>query len=99
MPTRDPYELLGVLREASGDDIRQAYRKLARQHHPDANPDATEAKQRVKEVHNHYEILSNPGKRCQYHERFRTSSRKRRGGSRRSNWASTPLIPSIALSR
>jgi molecular chaperone DnaJ len=99
MPTRDPYELLGVLREASGDDIRQAYRKLARQHHPDANPDAPEAEERFKEIQHAYEVLSNPGKRRQYHERFRTSSRKRRGGSRRSTWASTPLIPSIALSR
>ena len=50
MPIRDPYELLGVSREASGDDVRKAYRRLARQHHPDANPDAPESEERFKEI-------------------------------------------------
>ena len=82
MPTRDPYKLLGVPREASGDDVRKAYRKLARQHHPDANPDAPEAEERFKEIQQAYEILSNPEKKRQYDERFRSSARKSRGGSR-----------------
>jgi curved DNA-binding protein CbpA len=82
MPTRDPYELLGVPRDASGDDIRKAYRRLARQHHPDANPDAPEAEEHFKEIQQAYEILSNPEKKRQYDERLRSSARKRRGGSR-----------------
>ncbi len=84
MPTRDPYELLGVPREASGDDVRKAYRRLARQHHPDANPDAPEAEERFKELQQAYETLSNPEKKRQYDERLRSSARKRRGGSRAS---------------
>ena len=82
MPTRDPYELLGVPRKASGDDVRKAYRRLARQHHPDANPDAPEAEERFKEIQQAYEVLSNPEKRRQHDERFRASARTSRGGSR-----------------
>jgi curved DNA-binding protein CbpA len=81
MPTRDPYELLGVPREASGDDIRKAYRKLARQHHPDANPDAPEAEERFKEIQQAYEVLSNPEKKRQYDEMIRASARKSRSSS------------------
>jgi curved DNA-binding protein CbpA len=82
MSTRDLYELLGVPREASGDDVRKAYRRLARQHHPDANPDTPEAEERFKEIQQAYEILSNPEMKRQYDERLRSSARKRRGGSR-----------------
>lgn len=81
MPTRDPYELLGVPREASGDDIRKAYRKLARQHHPDANPDAPEAEERFKETQQAYEVLSNPEKKRQYDEMIRASARRSRSSS------------------
>ena len=82
MPTRDPYELLGVPRDASGDDVRKAYRRLARQHHPDANPHAPEAEDRFKEIQQAYEVLSNPEKRRQHDEKLRASSRNSRGGSR-----------------
>jgi molecular chaperone DnaJ len=81
MPTRDPYELLGVPRKASGDDVRKAYRRLARQHHPDANPDTPEAEERFKEIQQAYEVLSNPEKKRQYDERLRTSARKSRSSS------------------
>src|ERR687894_435574 len=81
MPTRDPYELLGVPREASGDDIRKAYRKLARQHHPDANPNVPEAEERFKEIQQAYEVLSNPEKKRQYDERLRASARTGRSSS------------------
>ncbi len=66
MPTQvDLYELLGVARDASADDIRRAYRKLARQYHPDVNPDP-DAAERFKEINLANEVLSDPDKRRQY---------------------------------
>jgi molecular chaperone DnaJ len=62
---RDLYDVLGVARDASQDDIRRAYRKLAREHHPDVSPDP-EAEVRFKEVAGAYEILSDPQKRQRY---------------------------------
>jgi curved DNA-binding protein CbpA len=82
MPTGDPYQLLGVSREASGDDVRKAYRRLAREHHPDANADDPEAEERFKEIQQAYEVLSNPDKRRTYDERLRTSSSRSSGGVR-----------------
>jgi molecular chaperone DnaJ len=64
--TRDYYDVLGVGRQASPDEIKRAYRKLAMQHHPDRNPGSAEAEARFKELSEAYEILSDPGKRSQY---------------------------------
>jgi molecular chaperone DnaJ len=64
-PARDLYEVLGVERDASSEDIRRAYRKLAREHHPDVNEDAR-AEERFKEIAGAYEILSDPEKRQRY---------------------------------
>jgi molecular chaperone DnaJ len=64
-PARDLYEVLGVPREATEDDIRKAYRRLAREHHPDVNA-SPEAEERFKEVAGAYEILSDPEKRARY---------------------------------
>ena len=61
----DLYEILGVGRDASQDEIRSAYRALARQHHPDVNADPA-SEQRFKEVSGAYEILSDPEKRQRY---------------------------------
>jgi len=61
----DPYELLGVPRDADDATIKKAYRKLARQYHPDVNPDA-EAQDKFKEISHAYEILSDPQKRAVY---------------------------------
>ncbi|XBB69688.1 molecular chaperone DnaJ [Nocardioides sp. WV_118_6] len=63
--SQDPYELLGVDREADADTIKKAYRKLARQLHPDVNPDP-ESQERFKQVTAAYEVLSDPQKRAAY---------------------------------
>ena len=66
---RDFYEILGVAREADGDTIKKAYRKMAMQFHPDKNPDNKEAEETFKECARAYEVLSDPNKRERY-DRF-----------------------------
>jgi molecular chaperone DnaJ len=61
----DLYETLGVDRDASFDDIKKAYRKLARSYHPDVNPDP-EMAEKFKEITAAYEVLSDPDKRQNY---------------------------------
>ncbi len=63
--SQDLYEILGVSRDADGDAIKKAYRKLARQLHPDVNPDP-ETQEKFKEVTRAYEVLSDPEKRQMY---------------------------------
>lgn len=63
---RNPYEILGVDRSATQDEIKSAFRKLAGQHHPDKNPGDDGAQQRFKELNAAYQILSDPQKRAAY---------------------------------
>ncbi|MBR4400424.1 MAG: molecular chaperone DnaJ [Synergistes sp.] len=63
---KDYYEILGVGREASADEIKKAYRTLTRKYHPDANPGDKEAEAKYKEINEAHEVLSDPQKRAQY---------------------------------
>ena len=63
---RDLYEVLGVSRGATDDEIKKAYRKLARKHHPDTNPDDPKAEERFKEISAAHDTLSDPDKRKAY---------------------------------
>lgn len=68
MSKRDYYEILGVSRTASDDEIKKAYRKLAIKYHPDKNPDDKSAEEKFKEAAEAYEVLSNPEKRQRYNQ-------------------------------
>jgi molecular chaperone DnaJ len=65
---KDYYKVLGVPKDASADDVKKAYRKLARQLHPDRNRNDTASETRFKEVSEAYSVLSDPGKRREYDE-------------------------------
>ncbi len=69
MAKRDYYDILGIGKSASADEIKKAYRKVAIQYHPDKNPGNKEAEEKFKEAAEAYEVLSNPDKRAQY-DRF-----------------------------
>src|ERR1700679_2209477 len=64
--SQDYYELLGVSRTASADDIKKSFRKLAMQHHPDRNPGDQESERKFKEVNHAYDVLKDPEKRAAY---------------------------------
>ena len=66
MAKRDYYEVLGVNRDASDDDIKKSYRRLAMKHHPDRNPDNPKAEELFKEAKEAYEVLSDGNKRAAY---------------------------------
>ncbi len=66
MDYKDYYKILGVDRKASEDEIRKAYRKLAKQHHPDYNPNNKQAEDKFKEINEAYEVLGDSKKRSAY---------------------------------
>lgn len=79
---RDPYEVLGVARSADQDAIKQAYRKLAKQLHPDLNPGNTAVETRFKEVSAAYDLLSDPKKKERYDRGEIDATGAERAGSR-----------------
>ena len=66
MSKRDYYEILGVTKSSSADEIKKAYRKVAMQFHPDRNPGDKPAEEKFKEAAEAYEVLSDQEKRAQY---------------------------------
>jgi curved DNA-binding protein len=66
MEYRDYYQILGVSRDADEKEIKRAFRRLAREHHPDVNPGDSQAEERFKEINEAYEVLSDPEKRSKY---------------------------------
>src|SRR5690606_27537650 len=65
---KDYYAVLGVPKNATPEDIKKAYRKLARQYHPDANPGNKRTEEKFKEVSEAYDVLSDPKRRKEYDE-------------------------------
>jgi curved DNA-binding protein CbpA len=90
MQTTDPYNALGLSREATQEHIRKTHRKLVRKYHPDANPEDPRAGERFKKVQQAYEVLSDEKKRREYDEGLRTSSRGSSGRARSRESASRP---------
>lgn len=66
MASKDYYEILGLQKGASDEEIKKAFRKMALKYHPDRNPDNKEAEEKFKEVNEAYQVLSDPNKRSQY---------------------------------
>ncbi len=82
MDYKDYYQILGVDRNASADDVRKAYRKLAMQYHPDRNPGNKQAEEKFKEINEAYQVLSDPQKRARYDQVGSAYSNwQQRGGS------------------
>ncbi|MFM8414237.1 MAG: DnaJ C-terminal domain-containing protein [Planctomycetota bacterium] len=86
----DYYETLGVPRTASAEDIRKAYRELARKYHPDLHPDDAAAKEKFKKVQNAFDVLNDPSKREMY-DRYGSSFEGVGAGGPQGGWGGGPF--------
>ena len=89
MAGKDYYNILGVNRDASEREIKQAYRRLARKYHPDVNPGDKSAEARFKQINEAYEVLSDKEKRQKYDQfgdQWQYADQFARGGGRRTSW-------------
>ncbi|MFM7205330.1 MAG: DnaJ C-terminal domain-containing protein [Planctomycetaceae bacterium] len=86
----DHYQTLGVPRTASAEDIRKAYRELARKYHPDLHPDDDAAKEKFKQVQAAFDVLNDPSKREMY-DRYGSSFEGVGGGGQRGGWGGGPF--------
>ncbi|MDM9585331.1 MULTISPECIES: DnaJ C-terminal domain-containing protein [unclassified Nostoc] len=86
---RDYYEILGVSKDASAEEIKKVYRRLARQYHPDLNPGNKESEEKFKDIGEAYEVLSDPAKRSQYDQFSRYWKQKGFAGNKQTPKAKT----------
>lgn len=93
MEYRDYYNILGVDKTASEQDIKRAYRKLARQYHPDKNPDNKQAEDKFKEINEAYEVLGNSENRSKYDQLGRNYQRYRQMGGAPSGFDYSQWFP------
>ncbi len=100
MEFKDYYQTLNVSRDADQKTIKKAYRKLAREYHPDANPGNNQAAERFKEINEAYEVLSDPEKRSKYDQFGREWQRAGGfGGFDWTNWAQSAGGPGMRHTR
>ena len=82
MAKRDYYTILGLARDATEEDLKKSYRKLAMKHHPDRNPDDKASEEKFKEAKEAYEVLTDPSKRAAYDQFGHAGVNPSMGGGR-----------------